>query len=337
MTEPNINSKIIEQFELLVNQVKLDIDFSSGFIQTKNMYRLAAIQKVLKILEKYPEKITLAKQLAGIKNVGKKSLARIDEIIKTGKLAEIKIDKDAQSYLKIISELEDVYGIGRKKAYELFKKHSIMSLEDLQQKFKENKIELPDNIIKGLKYVGKIQEKIPREQIEKANEKLQSIARQIDPLLFGLTCGSYRREKATSGDIDFILIHTELITKDDVKNYKINLLNKFVTKLKQSKIIIESLTGDDVPTKYMGISKLENGDLCRIDIRFIAYESFYPAILYFTGSKDLNKKMRQVAINLGYTLNEYGLFDKNGNSFKVKSEKDIFELLGMEYLSPSQR
>ena len=47
--------------------------------------------------------------------------------------------------------------------------------------------------------------------------------------------------------------------------------------------------------------------------------------------------MRQVAVNMGYTLNEYGLFDKNNNSFVVNSEKEIFDLLKMEYLMPHQR
>ena len=86
----------------------------------------------------------------------------------------------------------------------------------------------------------------------------------------------------------------------------------------------------------MGICKLQNNELFRIDIRFIPYSSFYSAILYFTGSKDFNKKMRQVAINLGYTLNEYGLFNKK-KQFSVNSEKDIFDYLGLEYIKPSER
>jgi DNA polymerase/3'-5' exonuclease PolX len=89
-------------------------------------------------------------------------------------------------------------------------------------------------------------------------------------------------------------------------------------------------------TKYMGICNL-NGILRRIDIRFIPYESFYPAILYFTGSKDLNTKMRQLARINGWILNEYGLFDKNKKMMKVSSEKDIFDYLEMNYLSPDKR
>jgi DNA polymerase beta len=88
----------------------------------------------------------------------------------------------------------------------------------------------------------------------------------------------------------------------------------------------------------MGICKLvKNYPLRRIDIRYMPYESFYSAILYFTGAKDFNRKMRYIADSMGYTLNEYGLFDENGKPFIVTSEKDIFNILGMEYLTPDKR
>lgn len=333
----NLNTNIINQFTLLVEQIKLDIDYSSGKKQLVNMYRLASIKKVLSILEKIKEPITSSEQLKGIKGIGNRSLKRIDEIIKTGKLAEIKISKESLEYLKIITELEDVFGIGRKKAYELFTKYSIKSIDDLKKKVLNKQIDLPDNIIKGLEYVGKINTKIPRNEIDKINEVLLKTTQQIDSQLFGLTCGSYRRGKDTSGDVDFIIVHTNLKTKNDIENSKINYLESFVKKLKQNGIIVDSLTSDNVPTKYMGICRLLNGELCRIDIRLIQYNSFYPAILYFTGSKDLNKKMRSLAESHGYLLNEYGLFDSKGAPFNVKSEKNIFELLGMEYLEPSNR
>lgn len=333
-----MNKNLIDQFALFVEQIKLDIDFSSGKIQMKNMYRLKAVQKVLSVIESYDKKITSSNQLKGIRGIGIKSLTRIDEILKTGKLSEVKIGEESLKYLRQIEKLEEVYGIGRKKAYELFKKHSVTSIEDLQKKYNSGELKLPDNIIKGLKYVNKIKEKIPRDDITKINDILKDTLFSIDHMLFGLICGSYRREKITSNDVDFIIVHTELATHSDIKQSKINYLNKFITKLKKNGLIVESLTSDDVPTKYMGIGKLPNNELFRIDIRFVPYESFYPAILYFTGSRDFNKKMRQIAINLNYTLNEYGLFDNQTKKTKlVSSEKDIFDLLGMEYLQPKDR
>lgn len=332
-----MNKILIDQFSLLIEQIKLDIDFSPKKEQMKHMYRLLAVQKVLKIIENFPEEITSSKQVYGIKNLGKKSIARVEEILRTGKLSEIKISEDSMKHLKIIEELEDVFGIGRKKAYELFKIHNIVSIQDLQKKYFDGKIELPENIVKGLKYVNKIKEKIPRVFLEELSKILENTTFKISYNLFGVTCGSYRREKPTSNDIDFIITHTELISKTVSEKSTNNYLYQFVTSLKEQNVIIESLTDDNVLTKYMGICKLSNGDLCRIDIRFMPYESFYSAILYFTGSKDLNKKMRQVALDLGYVLNEYGLYDENKKMFRVSSEKEIFEFLGMEYLKPYQR
>lgn len=331
----SINKNIIDQFELLLKQIKLDIDYTSGKQQMINMYRLRSTQEVIKILKKYSQKITSSSQLQNIKNIGKKSLARIDEILKTGKLSEIKISPYVNDYLHIIDELEKIFGIGRKKAFELFKEHNITSIDDLKQKYKSGNIDLPPNIVKGLEYVGKIKENIPRSEIDKLSVILSNTSMTIDPQLFCTICGSYRRQNKTSGDVDVILVHPTVQTQKDLK--KINYIQLFVSSLKQQHIIIDSLTNEDVNTKYMGIYKIDNSPLRRIDIRYVPYESFYSAILYFTGSKNFNTKMRQLAIDLGYTLNEYGLYDEYGKIIKSQSEKDIFDALGMEYLTPDKR
>jgi DNA polymerase/3'-5' exonuclease PolX len=86
----------------------------------------------------------------------------------------------------------------------------------------------------------------------------------------------------------------------------------------------------------MGVCKI-NKLLRRIDIRFIPQESYYTAILYFTGSGDFNKRMRSVALSMGYTLNEYRLLDNQNKILKVESEQDVFKHLNMEYLMPIHR
>ena len=85
----------------------------------------------------------------------------------------------------------------------------------------------------------------------------------------------------------------------------------------------------------MGFCKYLENPPRRIDIRFINYESYPAALLYFTGSSTLNKKMREIAKKKGYKLSEYGLFDKDGKPIKVESERDIFHKLNMEFL-PAQ-
>ena len=142
----------------------------------------------------------------------------------------------------------------------------------------------------------------------------------------------------TSNDIDV------LITKKGNIDNDTNYLKSFVKKLKKDMklnknkpLIIDDMTDKNIETKYMGFIKYKNNPVRRIDIRFVPYESYNYALLYFTGSKDLNKKMRQIDKNKGYTLSEYELVNKKGKQFIAKSEKDIFKKLGMEYLPPKLR
>ncbi|GIR56460.1 MAG: hypothetical protein CM15mP63_4650 [Gammaproteobacteria bacterium] len=93
----------------------------------------------------------------------------------------------------------------------------------------------------------------------------------------------------------------------------------------------------------MGFSKLSRKPVRRIDIRFVPNMYYHSALLYFTGSYELNTQMRQIAKNKGYKLNEYGLFKiKSDGTFsskplKADSEKDIFKKLDLDYLEPNQR
>ena len=86
----------------------------------------------------------------------------------------------------------------------------------------------------------------------------------------------------------------------------------------------------------MGFSKLNKNPVRRIDIRFVPFESYYSALLYFTGSYQLNRDMRLEAKKLGYKLNEYGLY-KNNKLIKINSEKDIFDKLKLDYKHPKYR
>jgi DNA polymerase/3'-5' exonuclease PolX len=331
-------NKIIEEFKKLQQQIIFDIDNTSGLTKLKNQYRLKSISLSLKILEKY-NKDTITpddfKNIIKIKGIGKGTIRRIKEIIDTGKLSEVKITESDKQYLKMIEELEDVYGIGRITAYNLFKEYKIKSIQELIDKVHKKEILVSENIIKGLKYVNNLDIKIPRSDILDISEYLLNIMFKIDINLFGTVCGSYRRLKETSGDVDFIIIHNNYKTNKD--KLQINYIDLVIKKLIEENFIIDSLTRTDVKTKYMGIFKWKNSMPRRIDIRLFPLESYYSALLYFTGSKDFNKQMRLNAISHDYTLNEYGLYDEKNKMFKVNSEKEIFDLLNMEYITPDKR
>ena len=115
----------------------------------------------------------------------------------------------------------------------------------------------------------------------------------------------------------------------------------FIDKLKEAKFILDDLTFEHYETKYMGYCRYATEyPTRRIDIFYAPFESYYPFLLHLTGSGGFNQKIRALAINLGYKLNEYGLFKiKLGKYIKVKikSEEDIFNELGMDYVEPRDR
>lgn len=328
-----MNQQLIAEFEKYIKQIQFDIIHAkSKKDKIGNSFRLQATKKVLDIIKNFPIQINNSSQLANIKGVGKNSLKNIDEILQKGKLSKIMPEILDQTYLKYIEELDEVYGIGKAKALEYYQTYGIKSIKDLQDMYNAGKISLPDNVVIGLKYYDMAKEKIPRAEMVEIDNYLHDIANGIDIELFIIVCGSYRRQKDFSNDVDVLMIHPSFKVGNQQKNY----LSIFVKELKKQNFIVDSLTGENVQTKYMGLCKWNN-IIRRIDIRFIPYNSYYSATLYFTGSADLNKRMRTLADSLDYKLNEYGLFDNKNIPFEVNSEKDIFDLLGMEYISPEDR
>jgi DNA polymerase/3'-5' exonuclease PolX len=282
------------------------------------IYKINAITNLIKIIKMYPKEIKNGEELKDIKGVGKGSIEKINEILKTGTL----------SYLNnnIVSELTEVIGIGPSIANQLIQKYKIKSLDNLIKKVIKGEIEVNDKIKLGLKYVGKFKGNIPRQHID----DIQDYLKQFNPNI--IICGSYRRGLDFSSDIDILLYNSQLLTMNDVK--KSNMLNDYVKLLTKNKFIVDNITNNNV-TKYMGFAKWENV-IRRIDIRLIPYESIYTALVYFTGSYELNRIMRKKAKELGYKLNEYGLY-KNNESIHITSEKELFKKLGIKYLKPTER
>lgn len=335
ITIDNAKNKIfIDNLNNLVKQIKYDIDHGhSKNDKLKNMFRLKHIKHAINVISNFPTEIKSSKNLENIKGIGKGIMERIDEIIKTGKLGEIHLTHLSDKYLQYADELEQVYGIGRVKAIELINLYNIKSVNELKQAVKNNEIDLPKNIIMGLKYYGIYKQQIPRSEILEYDIIFHKILEKIDKQLIGVICGSYRRLAKESNDIDLLLVHPYI--------YKPDIFIKIINQFKKENIIIDSLTDSDTATKFMGFCQLKNKNVRRIDIRFMPYESYYTSLLYFTGSGEFNRKMRLLAIQLGYKLNEYGLYKilKNDKYKKIliSSEKDVFDYLNMEYLEPQLR
>jgi len=349
------NEKIITEFEKLIAFIKNESDDFKKAKEVKkvtaNNFRLRQLNNVLTILKKYPEKITKKNylELKEIDGIGSGTIDRVKEILETGKLAELaNFTKTDQGKEKILEELESIVGIGRAKSVELYDQ-GITSIKMLKDRIKKKTIEVNEKVELGLKYYGLYETNIPRAEIDKVYKILTKIIDKMNKenklddsnkYVFEV-CGSYRRERPTSGDIDVLV--SKLGTKDN-NNDPTPHLENFINKLKlpiktngDKPLLVDDITDKNFETKYMGFAKYKDNAIRRIDVRYVPYESFYSALLYFTGSADLNKKMRSIAKNMELKLSEYGLFKADGTKLKIKSEEDFFKYLGLDYIEPKFR
>lgn len=316
----------------------------------KTMYKhkIISLKNSTKQIKLFPDEIKEGSQLKEISGIGKGTIGRIDEFIKNKKLEEITNfcnlnDCDSILYNKnpnlVYEDLLTVFGIGDKMAKKLIETHNLKSVKELQKLVKEKKVDMPDNVIKGLKYFGKVKNHIPRSEITQIREYIYDIFTDLDPNLVFDICGSFRRKKPFSNDIDLLVTSYELIDEDQDKSIKI--MKKIINRLEDKKFIIESLTDENSSTKFMGLCKGSNmKDIRRLDIRLVCLKSFFPAYLYFTGSYEFNERMRGIAKKQKYKLNEYGLYkleDSKEKLIQIYSEKDVFDILGMNYLEPKDR
>ena len=346
-----MNELIVSEFERLIAFIQNENEASSDIkIKNTNVFRLKQLSRVLSILKKYPNQITLDNyiELKEIDGIGKSSIDRIKEILENGSLSELGKFKDMKKDKKKgLNELEEIVGIGRAHAIELYDM-GITSVKILKEKIRNKEIVVNDKILLGLKYYGKYKMNIPRSEMDLYNKFFEHLIKKINKTLklddtnkyIVEICGSYRREKPTSNDIDVLISKIGSTSINKKENHLERIVNKLKTSLKNNMdkpLLVDSMTDKKIKTKYMGFSKLYDNAIRRIDIRFISYDSYYSALLYFTGSGDLNKKMRQIAKKKGYKLSEYGLYKLDGNNVNITSERDIFKKLDMEYLPPRLR
>ena len=193
----------------------------------------------------------------------------------------------------------------------------------------------------GLKYFHDITQKIPREEIKQAEIILKRVAEYMNKDLQIILCGSYRREREKSGDIDCCIFHPLIKTQEDIKLNQYNILANFVEMLINVEFIIDQL--DMGLQKFMGLCMIKQNSkktnvARRLDIRFMPYESYGSAILYFTGSANFNTEIRKHALNKGYSLSEFG-FKKKSDDILIPcaTEEEVFKFLNYPYKTPKER
>lgn len=306
-------------------------------------WNLKALCSAINSIKQYDKPIHSGKQLKDdIKGIGDKIAIRIDEIIATGKLSELKDSYLSSPIISIENPIENLLGItgvGMVRAKK-WVSMGIHSVDDLKKARDDGKLKTTHHIDIGIKYYHDFNSKIPRLEIDKMKKILDKEIHLIDKKLVFEICGSYRRGALESGDIDILVSHPDYQNHISDKKF----LQKIVKSLTKSGFITDNLT-DKGCTKFMGVCKIAESPYSRrIDIRVVDYECYFTALIYFTGSKNFNVFLRNKALEKKMSLNEYSLTklegyeqeNKNTHIF-LKSEKDIFDILEIPYMTPEER
>jgi len=294
-------------------------------IKEDNPFRIRAyeraaqnIEGLSENLEEYVHKEAFPK----IPGIGKDLESKIKEIISTGRL---KFYEDLKKTLpQGLLEIESIPSIGPKTTKLLYEKLKIKNLFDLENAIAKNKLQgifgikekTIENIQKGIALVKKGKELMTLAQAMAVAEEFSGALKKLPEVKEMAFAGSLRRQKETVRDVDILVISD-----------KPSKVMSAFTKIPSVKdILAEGETKSSVRTK---------SDV-QVDCRVVEPKSFGAALLYFTGSKNFNIKLRQLAIRKGLKINEYGMFRKN-TFVAGRTEEEIFKKLGMVYIEPEMR
>ncbi|MDP3935077.1 MAG: DNA polymerase/3'-5' exonuclease PolX [Candidatus Giovannonibacteria bacterium] len=268
-------------------------------------------------------------ELMDIPGIGQGIALHIETILKGKKFAEY--ERLKKKIPVNISELAAVEGVGPKMIKILYQKLKIKNLADLERAAKAGKIaklerfgkKSEEKILKGIEFLKKSGGRRVLGFILPEIRNLEKIIQNFPEVEEAIVAGSVRRRKETIGDIDILAT-----SKKPEK-----VMDRFL-----GLPFIEHVYAKG-KTKTM--VKLKNG--LDADIRVVPKESYGAALNYFTGSKDHNIALREMAIKKGWKLNEYGLFRGKKQTrlpdgqVAGKTEEEIYKTLGLNYIEPEMR
>lgn len=315
------------------------------------LYKYKAYRNAIEAIRSVGVQITSVSQVSSLPGIGKSMVDKIKEILATGSLQQ---EKDVMSdpITQAIRVFTSIHGIGPVLAKKLVHENGLRTLDDLEASAHL----LPPQARLGLKHAHDTEQRVPYDEIEDHLVYLKkAVSRLVDPQLQICVCGSHRRGAVTSGDIDVLVTHPASASDSGSEYVYLNSIGKA---LRDIGYVVDVLA--EGSSKFMGYCRLDASlPVRRLDVRWVPYDCFFPALLYFTGSDMFNVAMRVEALRHGYSINEYGVFEipgyahlhkapahgaeappagsVKGSRVFVNSEREIFELVGMSFVPPPQR
>jgi len=297
-------------------------------LKGENPFKVRAYRQGAEVVMAMEEDVVeLAKNdaLKGIKGIGEALRDKLGELAKTGKLEFY--EKLREEFPSTIFDLFEVQGLGPKKIKVLYDELGVVSLEKLKAACLEGRVakltgfgeKTQSKILEGIAANEKFSDRFLLGKAGAVVERILEMLRMHPEVSRVAVAGSYRRAKETVGDLDFLVATKEgaLVCED------------FTTLADVGSVIACGETKASV--------RLNNGMQC--DLRAVKNSEFPFALQYFTGSKEHNVALRSLALKRGWSLNEYGLNPVSDEIERpeVQDEKDIYQLLGLQYIEPELR
>ncbi|MDF2954322.1 MAG: Histidinol phosphatase [Thermodesulfobacterium sp.] len=294
-------------------------------IKGDNPYRIRAYQRAAQTIEALTTDVEeLAKQgkLERLPGIGPDLAGKIREILNTGTLSLYE-ELKKEIPLVLLNFLE-IPGLGPKKVKVLYEKLGIKSVEDLEKACKEHKIaKLPgfgwkteENILKGIKLFKEKTGRKPLGEVLPLAEEIMEILKKESPVENIAVAGSIRRRKETVKDIDVLITSVSP--------------EKVMKKVLELSLVDEVIAFGETKTSV----RLKTG--IQMDVRVVEPDSWGAALAYFTGSKAHNIRVRELALEKGLKINEYGVF-KGETRIAGKTEEEVYASVGLPFIPPEIR
>ncbi len=269
------------------------------------------------------------KKLLELPGIGKGMAANIVEMEQTGRLT-LREELLAR-YKPTMLELLRLPGMGPKTVALFWDALQIASVDELETAARAGHLDkLPRcgpkqvaKILQGIADYRKHAGRFHLDDAELAAEKLTEYLRQFPGIDRVTTAGSLRRGRETVGDLDI------LVTGPACAEGHVDAVVEYVAAYPP---IVDVIAKGQNKVSF----HLRHG--LQVDVRTLPQQSFGAALQYFTGSKTHNVALRQRALKMGYTLNEYALARlDDGSALPGSSEEEIYAALGLDWIPPELR
>lgn len=292
----------------------------------ENTFKVSAYRKAAQSLEMDERPLEEIDDVTELKGIGKGVGEVINEYRQTGE-SEVLSDLKKRVPEGLIPLLK-IQGLGSKKIAKLYQELGIEDKESLQRACEAGQVsqlkgfakKTETNILEAVKALGAKKERYPIDQMRGLNEQIVAYIKTLTAIDNYSSAGSFRRYKEMSKDLDFIISTTE---PDKVQAQLLNIPNKAKeVAVGQTKISLEIEYDDET---------------IGVDFRLIEPAAFYHTLQHFTGSKEHNIRIRQLAKAQGEKVSEYGIETSDGQLIQYNNETDIYKHFNVNWIAPAMR